>query len=228
MNHISQKDVEFLNQYDGSVYDKPSITVDLLIFTIQDDELKIVLIKREKPPFKEMLSLPGAFVKMEETLEQAAGRVLSEKVQLSDIYLEQLYTWGNIERDPRMRVISVSYIAIVPIEKLKTADETGTICSNLYSIPWVLQENNSLAFDHKQMIAYGRERIRNKVEYTELAFEFLPLQFTLPHLQKVYEILLGRELYKANFRKKIHDMVTETEELFLGGAHRPSRLYRRS
>lgn len=222
---FTQQDKEFLNNYDSSAYEKPSITVDLLVFTIEDEELKIVMIKRKNLPYKGMLSLPGSFVGMEETLDEAASRGIKEKTGLADIYFEQLYTWGEVNRDPRMRIISVSYMALVSIEELYRAAGSSEISSHLYSVDKLLQSDERIAFDHKEMIAYGRERIKNKVEYTPLAFEFLPEKFTLPQLQKITEILLGKELYKANFRKKVKDMVVETEEFSLGGAHRPSKLY---
>ena len=220
-----QQDKEFLDNYDSSSYEKPSITVDLLVFTIEEEELKIVMIKRKNSPYKGMLSLPGAFVGMEETLDEAASRGIKEKTGLKNIYFEQLYTWGAIDRDPRMRIISVSYIALVSIDELYRVAGSNEIASHLYSVDKLLQSDESIAFDHKEMIACGRERIKNKVEYTPLAFEFLPEKFTLPQLQKINEILLGKELYKANFRKKVRDMVIETEEYSLGGAHRPSKLY---
>ncbi|WP_455715143.1 NUDIX hydrolase [Anaerosporobacter sp.] len=222
---ITQQDKEFLNNYDSSIYEKPSITVDLLVFTIEDEELKIVMIKRKSSPYKGMLSLPGAFVGMEETLDEAASRGIKEKTGLVDIYFEQLYTWGEVKRDPRMRIISVSYMALVSIEDLYRAAGSSEISNHLYTVDKLLQSEEHIAFDHKEMIAYGRERIKNKVEYTQLAFEFLPDKFTLPQLQKINEILLGKELYKANFRKKVKDMVIETEEFISGGAHRPSKLY---
>lgn len=222
---ITKQDKEFLDNYDSSAYEKPSITVDVLVFTIENEELKIVMIKRKNSPYKGMLSLPGAFVGIAETLDEAASRGIKEKTGLSDIYFEQLYTWGEVNRDPRMRIISVSYMALVSIEELYRAAGSSEIANHLYSVDQLLQSDESIAFDHKEMIAYGRERIKNKVEYTPLAFEFLPEKFTLPQLQKINEILLGKELYKANFRKKIKDMVVETEEFTSGGAHRPSKLY---
>ena len=224
---MNQED-EFLNNYDSSSYEKPSVTVDLLVFTIEEDELKVVMIRRQNAPYKGVLSLPGVFVGMDETLGEAASRGIRDKTGLKDIYFEQLYTWGDINRDPRMRIISVSYIALIPITELYHAAGKKEISENLFSVEGLLDDGMNIAFDHKKMIAYGRDRIKNKVEYTPLAFELLPDKFTLPQLQKVYEILLGRELYKANFRKKVKDMVIETQEYTSGGAHRPSKLYRRS
>lgn len=223
--NFKDQDKAFLDTYDSSAYEKPSITVDILVFTIEDEELKIVMIKRKNSPYKGMLSLPGAFVGMEETLDEAASRGIREKTGLVDIYFEQLYTWGAINRDPRMRIISVSYMALVSIKDLYHAAGSNEISSHLYSVDQLLQSEENIAFDHREMIAYARERIKNKVEYTQLAFEFLPEKFTLPQLQKINEILLGKELYKANFRKKVKNLVRETKEFTSGGAHRPSKLY---
>lgn len=221
------EDKEFLQEYDSSAYEKPSVAVDLLIFTIDEDELKIVLTRRGEQPFCNMLSLPGVFVGIDEALEEAVKRGLKKKVGVSGLYFEQLYTWGAPERDPRMRIIAVSYLALVPIQKLSALKQGEEKSSRLYSVKKLLEGREALAFDHRKMIECGRERIKNKVEYTPIAFQFLPQQFTLPQLQKIYEILLDRQLYKANFRKKIMPMVQETGKLTSGDAHRPSKLYER-
>jgi len=173
---------DYLNAYDQSKYDKPSVTVDLLVFTIEDDRLKIVLVKRENHPFKDMLALPGVFVKMDETLDDAAQRGIFQEAGIRDIYFEQLYTWGEVDRDPRMRIISVSYLSLTPIEKLKLSVAQGATVE-LYDVEELLASDVELAFDHKKIIAYGRERIKNKTEYTEIAFAFLEEEFTLPRLQ---------------------------------------------
>ena len=222
------QDIEFLEQYDGSSFEKPSIAVDLLIFTIENEELKVLLINREQPPFKGMLSLPGVFVGLEESLDEAVIRGLKEKTGLREIYFEQLYTWGEVRRDPRMRIISVSYLALVSMDTLCKAAENHDIAKNLYSVKDLLKSHERLAFDHFKIIAYGRERVQNKAEYMPIAFQFLPDEFTLPQLQRVYEILLDKNLYKANFRKKILPLVSETGEYTSGEAYRPSKLYVRN
>lgn len=214
-------DKDFLEQYDSSVYEKPSVAVDLLMFTIKDDRLKILLTKRDQRPFIDMPALPGVFVGMTETLDDAARRGARDKAGISDVYFEQLYTWSDIDRDPRMRIISVSYISVTNADRLGNMSEN----SSLYDVEDILSDDTVLAFDHKRMIEYGRERIRNKVEYSDIAFEFIPDKFTLPQLQRVYEILLGKKLYKANFRKQISDRISETDEMITGNAHRPSRVY---
>ena len=154
---------------------------------------------------------------IDESLDDAVRRGIKTKAGLHDIYFEQLYTWGEVNRDPRMRIISVSYLALVPIEKLETT-------AQLYALDEL--ENKKLAFDHKKIIDYGRERLKNKVNYSGVAFEFLPKEFTLPQLQRIYEILLDKPLYKANFRKKIEPYIEDTGEMTSGQAHRPSKLYK--
>ncbi len=217
---------EYLKSYDKEMYEKPSVTVDLLVFTIVDDRLKIVLVKREEYPFKDMLALPGVFVNIDETLDGAAKRGIKEEAGITDIYFEQLYTWGDVNRDPRMRIISVSYLSLTPSEKIQLSIGQRTSSVELYDVDELLASDTELAFDHKKIIEYGRERIKNKTEYTQIAFEFLEEEFTLPRLQKVYEILLGKPLHKANFRRKVLSMVEETDRMTTGDAHRPSKIYR--
>ena len=217
---------EFLNSYNKNEYEKPSVAVDLLVFTVKDDRLKIVLVRRSEHPFKDMLSLPGVFVGINETLDEAAARGAREEAGLADIYFEQLYTWGDIDRDPRMRIISVSYLSLTPAEKLTLSAGSRTSSAELYDVEELLASGEELAFDHRKIIGYGRERIRNKTEYSRIAFEFLPKEFTLPQLQRVYEILLGKPLYKANFRRRVAPLIDETERMTSGDAHRPSRIYK--
>lgn len=217
---------EFLNSYNKNEYEKPSVAVDLLVFTVKDDRLKIVLVRRSEHPFKYMLSLPGVFVGINETLDEAAARGAREEAGLADIYFEQLYTWGDIDRDPRMRIISVSYLSLTPAEKLTLSAGSRTSSAELYDVEALLASDEELAFDHRKIIEYGRERIRNKTEYSRIAFEFLPKEFTLPQLQRVYEILLGKPLYKANFRRRVAPLIDETERMTSGDAHRPSRIYK--
>ncbi|WP_212692378.1 NUDIX hydrolase [Vallitalea guaymasensis] len=217
---------EFLNTYNKEQYEKPSVTVDLLIFTIEDDELKIVLIRRNEMPYKDSLALPGVFVRIDETLEEAAYRTIKEEIGSCDIYLEQLFTWGDIERDPRMRIISISYMAIVSPHKLKLVKGERVSEVKLYSVNKLIDTKEKLAFDHMKMIKYAIERIKNKVAYTKIAFEFVEEEFTLPQLQKVYEILLNKTLYKANFRNKIKELVEETDKMTEKQPHRPSKYYR--
>ncbi|MDO5558977.1 MAG: NUDIX domain-containing protein [Oscillospiraceae bacterium] len=221
-SYVSEE--EFLSEYDGTRFEKPSVAVDLLIFTIEDNKLKVLMVKRNNYPFRGCLSLPGVFVNINETLDEAAKRALRQKAGIENIYLEQLYTWGDIDRDPRMRIISVSYLALVPKIKIQSHEQTAD-SAGLISLDEISDEKNQIAFDHRKIISYARERIKNKVEYTNIAFEFLPQEFTLPELQIVYEILLGKKLYKANFRKKAASLIMPTDRMTTGDAHRPSRYY---
>ena len=203
-----------------------SVAVDLLVFTIDEGKLKILTVRRQYPPFAGMRALPGVFVRPDETLDQAALRGLREETGLTDIYLEQLYTWGAPDRDPRRRVISVSYLALVEAQRLRGfAPGLRTTEAELCEVDKLLADMG-LAFDHCSILEYGRQRLANKVEYTPIAFSLVPEEFTLPQLQRVYEILLGKPLYKANFRKKIAPMVEETDRSTSGDAHRPSKFYR--
>lgn len=203
-----------------------SVAVDLLVFTIEEDRLKILTIRRQYPPFEGQRALPGVFVRDDETLDQAAQRGLREETGLEDIYFEQLYTWGAPDRDPRRRVISVSYLALVDAQRLRSfGPGLRTTGAELADVQELLTAED-LAFDHRQIIACGRERLAGKVEYTPIAFSLVPEEFTLPQLQRVYELLLGKPLYKANFRKKIAPLVEETDRSTSGDAHRPSKFYR--
>ena len=203
-----------------------SVAVDLLVFTIEEDRLKILTIRRQYPPFEGQRALPGVFVRDDETLDQAARRGLREETGLEDIYFEQLYTWGAPDRDPRRRVISVSYLALVDAQRLRGfGPGLRTTGAELADVQEFLTAED-LAFDHRQIIACGRERLAGKVEYTPIAFSLVPEEFTLPQLQRVYELLLGKPLYKANFRKKIAPLVEETDRSTSGDAHRPSKFYR--
>lgn len=221
-------DKTFLQQYDSSKFEKMSVAVDLLVFTVADDTLKLVTIKRAEPPFEGFLSFPGVFVNIGETLEEAVRRGIKEETGLEGIYFEQLYTWGDLDRDPRMRILSVSYLALVPVEKLKFIAGERVSETKLYSVDYLLSKKVEMAFDHKKILKYARERLKNKVEYTKIAFELVPEEFTLPYLQRIYEILLDKKLYKTNFRKKIEPMVVETDKMETSTKHRPSKFYKRA
>ncbi len=292
---------EFLEKYDASMFERPSVTVDMLIFTVVNKEeenyrklpekaLKLLMVKRGDHPFMGQWALPGGFVSMQESIEDAALRELKTETNVDNVYMEQLYTWGDVGRDPRTRVISCSYMALADSTKLnivagddaddakwfnirynitqekKTITEKGYITEKLYSInfsndtrmhgravseandqPYALSstvkvvetvegkviktsrevvESNGIAFDHAKMIEYGIERLKNKIEYTDIAFNLMPELFTLSELQQVYEVILGRELLAAAFRRKIADMVIETNQFTKDAGHRPSKLYR--
>lgn len=209
--------------YDVTKFDRPSVTVDIVIFTVKDNDLKVLLVKRDIEPFQGMWALPGGFVKMEEYLDEAAKRELVEETGIKDIYLEQLYTFGEPKRDPRTRVITVSYFALVSSENLKlkaSTDVSDVQWFSVYQLP-------KLAFDHKDIIQYGLKRLRWKLEYTTIGFKLLPSNFTLTHLQSLYEIIFNKQFDKRNFRKKILSLglIEETKEITKNVSHRPARLY---
>ncbi len=205
-------------------FKRPSVTVDILIFTIQDGTLKIVLVKRGVEPFKNTWAIPGGFVHLDESLEDAARRELQEEAGLKNVYLEQLYTFGDPKRDPRERVITVAYFALIPSENINLKAATDVVDAQWFPIG----ELPKLAFDHNQIIKYALERLENKIEYSNIAQALLPKKFRLSKLQKIYEIILGKKLDKRNFLKKILslNLLESTGEKELEGAHRPAMLYK--
>ncbi len=203
-------------------YPKPSVTVDIVLLTIIDERLKILLVKRRIEPFKDNWALPGGFVGIDEDLKDAAKRELEEETGVSEHYLEQLYTFGEPGRDPRGRIITVAYFALINSEELKLKADTDVI-----EAKWFPTENlPKLAFDHDKILGYALERLRYKLEYTTIAFQLLPKKFTLTELQEVYEIIFNKKLDKRNFRKKILSLglLKATNEKRSSG-HRPARLY---
>lgn len=278
---------EFLMNYDASIYERPSVTVDMLIFTVMskekenyrklsEKELKILLIKRGEHPCLGKWALPGGFVAANESLEEAAIRELKSETNIDNIYMEQLYTFGDVNRDPRTRVISCSYMALIDsnsievkagedadevkwfavrqslLKETRTAAEEGytnerliklmftSDNEELYAVVKVTErvngkvhritrevvESNGIAFDHAKIIEYAVERLRSKIEYTSIAFNLMPERFTLTELQQVYEVILDKELLAAAFRRKVADMVVETNEFTKDAGHRPSKLYK--
>ena len=250
---------EFLKNYKPGNYERPSVTVDMLILGMDKNynDLKILLIKRGNHPYMNKWALPGGFVDMKESMYQAAQRELEEETRLKDIYMEQLYTFSQPNRDPRMRVIDTAYIGLTSIVDVYAGDDAkdaawfdiffddetlelynddrnirieyrlekknfknGVITTVGYTpilnnsekikdgIPVV--DDTSLAFDHAEIILEGLLRLRNKVQYTDIAFNLVPEEFTLSDLQRVNEVILGTELYKKNFRDKIKDKIVDT------------------
>ncbi|MBK7600461.1 MAG: NUDIX hydrolase [Acidobacteria bacterium] len=204
-------------------YPRPSVTVDLVIFTIVDDDLKVLLIRRGNEPYQGLWALPGGFVGIGESLEEAAARELQEEVGVRNVYLEQLYTFGEPERDPRGRVISVSYFALVDAERQTIAAASDAADARWHSV----FKPPRLAFDHRKILDYAVWRLRNKIEWTTVGYELLAKKFTLSELQRVYEIILQRPVDKRNFRKKIllQGQIRELNETRSDGAHRPAKLY---
>lgn len=210
-------------KYDPSQYERPSVTVDVVIFSLVEEELKVLLVKRQAAPFSGVWAIPGAFVGIDESLEDAATRALAEETGVNDVYTEQLYTFGQPQRDPRMRVITVAYFALVPFESVGQAPgrEADTHWFSITEVP-------PLAFDHEEILEYALTRLRYKLEYTSVGFQLLPDVFTLTELQKAYEIILGEKLDKRNFRRKIlsAEILEETGKKRKEGEGRPAMLYR--
>lgn len=204
-------------------YPRPAVTVDLVIFTIADNDLKVLLIRRGGEPFKNCWALPGGFVEIGESLEKAAARELKEEAGVTKVYLEQLYTFGDPKRDPRGRVISVSYFALVDAESQRIRAASDAAEAEWHSV----FNSPKLAFDHKKILDYAVWRLRNKIEWTTVGYELLPKKFTLSELQRVYEIILQKPVDKRNFRKKIlaQGQIRELNETRSDGAHRPAKLY---
>ncbi|MDP4144743.1 MAG: NUDIX domain-containing protein [Bacillota bacterium] len=284
INKKGQTEQQFLEEYSKtkSQYEAPYVTTDNLIFTIGDDEagngkrLMLLLIKREDHPYINQWALPGGFIDIKENLEATAERELAEETAVTGIYLEQLYTFGDVGRDPRHRIISASYMALVNsknmkvaagddakdakwfnvdsriIEEKKTFTEKGFNKERLIKISLnngseeahgiikttkivengrtkkitrEIVEKQNIAFDHAMIIEYGLQRLRNKIDYTDIIFNLLDEKFTWSELKTVYELIKGEKRYKdANFRRKFEDMIIETDEKApVGGGKKGNR-----
>ena len=261
---------EFINDYDSSQFEKLSMTVDILVLSVSSEEtsnyrktdkkkMSILLVKRNQYPFKDKWCLPGGFIGIDENLDDAPMRVLKRGTNVDNIYLEQLYTFGDTKRDPRMRIVSSAYMALIDKNKLDTSLNTNASWFDVVSIEeknnlvniilnngketisftirkelkekttdrykFVEVENDKIAFDHTIVILSGIERLRNKVEYTDIVFNMMPDLFTLGELQQVYEVILNKKLLDPAFRRIIADKVVKTNKLKTGGGHRPSYLF---
>ena len=263
---------EFLKDYNTKDYDQLSMTSDILLISVSDQEqtnyrktskkmMSILLVKRDDYPYKDKWCLPGGFLNPKtETLEECAKRVLKKETNLSNIYLEQLYTYDAIDRDPRTRVVSTTYIALIDKNKLTEMinpnaswfdivllEEKNNIVDITLdngkdtihlSIKKELREkttdryrfiaikNENLAFDHAIVILAGIERIRNKINYTDIVFNMMPEYFTLGELQQVYEVILNKKLLDPAFRRIIANKVVKTKKMKTGEGHRPSALFK--
>ncbi len=206
-------------------YPRPALTVDCVVFGFdaQATMLQVLLIQRKLPPYRGEWALPGGFVHLEESLEAAARRELWEETGVEDVFLEQLYTFGTPDRDPRDRVVSVAYYALISL-----ADHPLQAKTDAQDTDWfALDELPPLAFDHRQILEVAIARLRGKVRYEPIGFELLPVKFTLTQLQKLYETILGQPLDKRNFRNKLlkMDLLVALDETQTGVAHRAARLY---
>ncbi|MBK1809251.1 NUDIX domain-containing protein [Clostridium sp. YIM B02505] len=284
--HFIDNEAEFLKNYDVNQYERPSVTNDVIIFTTDDIKeanqrkvpkkgMQVLLVKRDEYPDKGKWSIPGGFIDINEGLEEGAKRKLREKTGVEDVYIEQLYTFGDVNRDNRTRVISIGNMALIEKEiiKFEETDElkeskwfwidkvlvetkkndryiennhllilksednevevkyqvTEKIDRNIYrkkEINYALldESTENLAFDHYKILDYAIDRLRNKVEYTPIAFNLLPRLFTVKELQNVYEAIMGREI--LNFRRKMEDMIIETDEKIEGKPFRPAKVFK--
>jgi 8-oxo-dGTP diphosphatase len=203
-------------------YPRPALSVDCVVFATYEAGLRVLLIRRGEEPFGGSWALPGGFVRMAETTEEAARRELEEETSLRSAFLEQLYTFSRVDRDPRERVVSVAYYALVKPSALQAgSDAKSAEWIDVVSLP-------ALAFDHNEIFSVALERLRAKIRYQPIGFELLPQKFTLGQLQRLYETILGRELDKRNFRRSFLRMgvLQAMDEMEQGVAHRPSKLFR--
>lgn len=276
---------EFLKNYDSNKFEKPSVTNDVIIFTTENMEednirkvprkgMQVLLIKRDEYPEKGKWAIPGGFVHINESLEDGAIRKLKEETGIDNVYMEQLYTFGETNRDPRTRVISVGNIALIAKEyinyskcnenieakwfwinkKLLNKSSTEKYNINKYELSLkdeddkteilyevvekieksilrkttktykLISSTDDIAFDHYKILDYAVDRIRNKVEYTQIALNLLPRLFTVKELQNVYEAIMGREI--LNFRRKMGNMIIETDEIIEGKPYRPAKMFK--
>ena len=271
MEKVYNSEAEFLKDYNSNDFEKISMTADILIVSVSNEvvdnyrktdkkKMSILLVKRDNYPFKDKWCLPGGFIKLDEDLDHAPVRILKDETNVENIYLEQLYTFGSVKRDPRMRIVSTSYIALIDKNRLTNNlsnnaswfditfyEEKDNIVDVIldngnstinFKIEKVLREqttdrysfkileNNSLAFDHPLVILAGIERLKNKIEYTDIIFNMMPEYFTLGELQQVYEVILGKKLLDPAFRRIIASKVEKTKKMKTGGGHRPSYLFK--
>jgi len=227
--------------HDLDDYERPAVTVDMVLLSAFDDAFWTLLVRRPEPPFRGSWALPGGFVRMEESLDEAAARVLAAKAGLEDLYVEQLYTFGELDRDPRARVITVSYYALVDRARFEAVDaaESDRLVGRI-TVPWegetggpveVLDADRQpleVAFDHDEILGMAVKRLRGKLDYTPVGYQLLPERFTLKQLQTVHETVLGRPLNKDSFRRRM----LASGDLEATGVrqrdvdHRPAELYR--
>ena len=205
-------------------YERPALTTDCVVFGLDDEDLKVLLIQRDIEPFEGEWALPGGFIRVGESVDDCARRELEEETGLKSIFLEQLYSFGAPDRDPREHVVTVAYYALVNL--IQHAPKAATDARN--AAWFALDDLPSLAFDHDKILATALDRLKGKVRYQPIGFELLPEKFTLTQLQRLYEIILETKIDKRNFRKKVIklDILIETDEVEQDVAHRAARLYR--
>ena len=236
--HTSPDELAFLDGYDPSQFERPSVAVDVVLLAPAEGSLHTLLVQREEHPFKGRWALPGGFIRMSESLDAAAARALREKAGLKGIFLEQLYTFGEPKRDPRMRILTVAYMALVDHDRFTSRKVHGTVGQLV--VPWADETGGPvqvvggdgqplpLAFDHADILGLAVKRLRGKLDYSPVAFQLLPESFTLYDLQKVHEIVLARKLNKDSFRRRMlaTGLLEPTGEQQEDVGHRPAALYR--
>ena len=236
---INDDELAYLASYDASRFPRPSVAVDVVLLTVRDGAIWALVGRRQDHPYRERWALPGSFLRIDESLDAAATRVLKTKAGLRDVFTEQLYTFGSPKRDPRTRVLSVAYYALVDPATLERAQAPGLSLARL-DIAWdgetggpvaALDTEGSpfpLAFDHAEILGMAVKRVRGKLDYAPIGFEFLPHAFSLRDLRLVHEAILGRPLNKDSFRRRILDrgLVVPTGQRTAGVGHRPPELYR--
>ena len=227
------EEVAFLEQYNPNEFDRPSLAVDITLLTVRERQLEGLVIKRTEHPAKGLWSLPGGFVRINEELEAAAHRILKAKAHLEHPFLEQLFTFGKPNRDPRMRIISVAYFALVPPDQLQALEDENVRLAQLRfesdSIKVRLEDLPiELAFDHLEMLQMTVQRLRGKLDYSPVGYALLPKKFTLRELQDVHETILGRSLNKDAFRRRMLETgeLEATGERETGTGFRPAEFYR--
>lgn len=231
-------ETDFLRGYDPNAFQRPSVTVDTVLLGVRNGKPAVLLLKRDQQPYQGRWALPGGFVGIDETLDAAAGRVLREKAGIGHAHLEQLYTFGAVDRDPRMRIISVAYLALLTETAFDAALQAmPALLPAAIQVPWsgeaggpVSPENGALAlaFDHADILATAVLRLRGKLDYSDVGFALLPELFTLRQLQDVHEAILGTSLNKPAFRRRQLDRgwLAATGSHEAGTAYRPAELYR--
>ncbi|HEX3010235.1 MAG TPA: NUDIX domain-containing protein [Bacteroidales bacterium] len=180
-------------------YPRPAVTTDCVIFGFDSGELKVLLIERGIDPFKGRWALPGGFLQMDENTDECARRELSEETGIDNLFIEQLYTFSDVDRDPRGRVVTVSYYALVKLSDYKLT--AGDDAKNAQWFP--ISKVPTLAFDHDRILRVALNRLKGKIRYQPIGFELLPERFTMPELQNLYESVLEMQLDRRNFRRKI-------------------------
>jgi 8-oxo-dGTP diphosphatase len=237
MGHTSE--AQFLAAYDAGVFPKPSVAVDVVLLTVENGELQTLLIRRAEHPQRHCWQLPGGFVRLDEALDATAARVLEAKAGLRDIFLEQLYTFGAPGRDPRTRIISVAYFALVSPERLRHVTIGPDECLAAIRVPWTGEAGGivdligasgtqlRIAFDHRAIVGMAVKRLRGKLAYTPVGYELLPARFTLLALQRIHEIINGSTVNKDSFRRRMlaSGDLEETNAMQEGVGHRPATLY---